>query len=74
MTHDFFLKPGHAYTADKLPWKMVLIENRLVRYIAGGGMMAFGRTLEQDKRERRQNRFLAWTGAITAIYLILMFI
>ena len=74
MTHDFFIKPGHAYTSDKLPWKMVLIENRLVRYIAGGGMMAFGRTLEQDKRERRQNRFLVWTGAITIIYLILMFV
>lgn len=74
MKQDVFLKPGHAYTSDKLPWKMMLIDNRLARYIAGGGMMAFGRTLEQDRRDMRQNRFLAAIAAVFTIYLILWLI
>ncbi len=71
MVNDFFVKPGHAYSTDELPWHLAMIPDRFVRYLAGGGMMACGRTMAQDKRDRRQNRFLAIMGVVGIIYLIL---
>ncbi len=71
MTRNFFVGRAQGYHTDELPWNLKMIPNRLVKYLAGGGMMAFGRTMEQDKRDRRQNRFLAAMGAIGTIYLIL---
>ena len=74
MTKNFFVKPGHSEYAADLPWKVAEFSSRLIKYIAGGGMMAFGRTIEQDRRDYKQNRFLAAMGVDGTIYLILWII
>lgn len=74
MTKNFFVTPGHRRTTDELPWTVAEFSNRLIKYIAGGGMMAFGRTIEQDIRDRKQSRFLTAMGVVGTIYLILWII
>lgn len=54
-----------------VPWKVLDAPSKLYRYIAGGGMMAFGRTLNQDRRDYAQTKFLAAAGIVFLIYLTL---
>ena len=43
---------------------------RLFHYIAGGGMMAFGRTVKQDEVALRQSRFLAICAVLAAVWTV----
>lgn len=75
---------AHAYTRSKVPWR--LDENRsahgetstgrrfgwrLFHYLSGGGMSTFGRTVQQEERSARQNRFLIFAATVFVIGLLL---
>ena len=71
------VKRRHAYTSTDIPWAMdAAVEGaspdsakgnrRLFRYLAGGGMRAFGRSSDQELLIRRQTRFL-WFAAVLAV-------
>lgn len=47
---------------------------KLVRYLSGGGMRTFGRTLGQERARRRQNRFLAFAAVLGIVWLFFMFV
>jgi len=77
----------YAYRHAPVDWRMdVCRETRAVNergdvynwqlfhYLAGGGIGAFGRTLKQDISSRRQNRFLAISGVLAALWAILWII
>ena len=81
--HTSPARDAHPYTRSKTPW--VLEENRLAKgetsdgkkfgwrlfhYIAGGGMMAFGRTVKQDEVALRQSRFLAICAVLAAVWTV----
>lgn len=83
--HTEFVTDAHAYTRSRTPW--LLDENRaahgetttglrfgwrLFHYIAGGGMRSFGRSVRQEERAARQNRFLVWSGLLFAAWLALL--
>lgn len=64
---------AHAYTRSKTPW--ILEEHpscygKLIHYLSGGGMRAFGRTVRQEERAARQNRFFAVFLALAALWLV----
>ena len=70
--HTSVVTDAHAYTRSRSPW--ILSEHRsvygkLIQYIAGGGMVAFGRTVRQEEVRRRRIRFLAWSAVIAAAWL-----
>ena len=65
-----FVKSGHENENADIPWEFASIQNRLVKYIAGGGMMAFGRTVTQERRDRNQNRLFYAFGIFLVIDLI----
>ena len=63
---------AHAYTRSSTPW--ILEEHKsaygkLIHYLSGGGMRAFGRTVRQE--EIRQRHIGAWIafGAFLALWL-----
>ena len=45
---------------------------KLFHYISGGGMRTFGRTVQQEELNARQNRFLAAAGIAAALWLALL--
>lgn len=70
--HTSVVGDAHAYTRSKTPW---IIERHgaacgaLARYLSGGGMSAFGRTVIQEERAERQKRFLAVFLTLAATWL-----
>ena len=65
---------AHAYTRSSTPW--ILVEHKsaygkLIHYLSGGGMRAFGRTIRQEEIRRRHIRF--WGAAATFAALWLLF-
>ena len=77
----------HAYTRSPEPWRIDAGEEvyasisrksrrgwKLFHYISGGGMRVFGRTVEQEEADARQNRFLWAMGAVFALWLAFYFI
>ena len=81
------VRDSHAYTRSKVPWR--LDQNRsaygetskgtrfgwkLFHYISGGGMMAFGRTVRQEERDVRQNRFFAVFALLAVLWLLFLFL
>lgn len=62
------------YKREKEPWILVddtSVKGRLVRYLSGGGMRTFGRTLSQDAARRRHRRFMAVSALIAVCWLLL---
>jgi len=58
--HTSIRGDAHAYTRSKIPW--VLSEHdsvygKLIHYLSGGGMRAFGRTIRQEEIHRRHIGF-----------------
>lgn len=45
---------------------------KLIHYLAGGGMEAFGRTVRQEEVLRRQRRFLSVAGLLAVGWLALL--
>ena len=73
--HTSVANDAHAYTRSKSPW--IFSEHRsvygkLIQYLAGGGMVAFGRTVRQEEVRSRQRRFLASAAVLAAVWLALL--
>lgn len=65
---------AHDYTRSKTPW--ILTEHRssygkLIHYLSGGGMRAFGRTVRQEEAHRKHVRFFLVSGFLSILWLIL---
>ena len=68
------VKPAHGYTRADSPWIIDApgaFGSRLVRYLAGGGMHTFGRTISQEMAHAKHRRFLLVAAAIAACWLAL---
>ena len=76
---------AHAYTRSKVPWRLDTYRDaygetskgarfgwKLFHYISGGGMRTFGRTVQQEELNARQNRFLVVAGLLAALWLALL--
>ena len=83
--HPTLVTRNHAYTSSDEPWNMEEYTAasgvtssgkhygwKLFHYISGGGMRTFGRTLKQEIRERRQNRFLVIAASLFIAWLALL--
>lgn len=70
--HTAVVGDAHAYTRSRSPWIMSehrSVYGRLIHYLAGGGMGAFGRTVRQEEVLMRRRRFLACAAVIAAVWL-----
>jgi hypothetical protein len=74
--HTSIVGDAHAYTRSKVPWRLDAYRDasgetsggvrfgwKLYHYISGGGMRTFGRTVQQEELNARQNRFLLAAAA-----------
>ena len=73
--HTTVVTDAHAYTPSNSPW--ILGEHRsvygkLIHYLAGGGMEAFGRTVRQEEVRRCQIRFLTAAAALAVAWLLFL--
>ena len=48
------------------------IRNRLARYLSGGGLKAFTRTVAEDERAARQELFLVFAAVAVAVWLAIL--
>jgi len=66
---------AHAYTRSKSPWILSGSESergdKLIHYISGGGMRAFGRTIRQEEIRRRHLGVWAGVAVSAALWLVL---
>lgn len=72
--HTSIREDAHAYTRSKSPWILAehqSVYGRLIKYLSGGGMRAFGRTVRQEEVRRRHLQF--WFFAVFAATLWLLF-
>lgn len=78
-----FVGDAHAYTRSKVPWRLDEYQRaegatkagarfgwRLFHYISGGGMRTFGRTVQQEERKARQERFLIAAACVAVVWLV----
>ena len=85
--HTTIVRPAHGYTRSSTPWLLdanlaakgetttgLKFGWKLFHYISGGCMRVFGRTVEQEEADARQNRFLWAMGAVFALWLAFYFI
>ena len=65
---------AHGYTREDVPWDLSdstsTRRGRLARFLAGGGMKTFGRTIHQQKAARRHTRFWIVFVSLFAIWLL----
>jgi len=64
---------AHAYTRSKSPW--ILSEHKsacgkLIHYLSGGGMRAFGRTVRQEEIRRRHVGFWVVAAVLASFWLL----
>lgn len=67
----------HEYTRSRTPWILSDyrgVYGKLLHYISGGGMRAFGRTVRQEEARRRQGRFLLVAALLDAAWLLFYFV
>ncbi|MBO7721278.1 MAG: hypothetical protein J6T01_02625 [Kiritimatiellae bacterium] len=71
------LDHDHAYTRSESPW--IIAERdvavgtpyeRLIKYISGGGMRMFGRTVRQEEVRLKRLRFISAAAVIAALWLV----
>ena len=70
--HTTVVGDAHAYTRSRSPWiisEHKSVYGRLIHYLAGGGMGAFGRTVRQEEVLMRRKRFLAGAAVASAVWL-----
>ena len=73
--HTSVVTDAHAYTRSRSPWIMAehtSVYGKLIHYIAGGGMVAFGRTVRQEEVCRRRKRFLVGSAAVGVAWLLFL--
>lgn len=79
------IREPHAYTSAKVPWRLDEYQQasattsrgkkfgwRLFHYLSGGGMQAFGRTIQQEDASARQTRFLVVAGVLLAAWALVI--
>ena len=74
--HTSIREDAHSYTRSTCPWIMenhTSVYGRLIDYLSGGGMRAFGRTIRQEETRRRQRRFLAFATFFAALWVLFLF-
>lgn len=77
VVNDIFVKDAHGYTRSETPWILaehVSVYGKLVQYLSGGGMGAFGRTVRQEEARRRHRRFLVACGFLAALWGVFYFL
>ncbi|MBR4653273.1 MAG: hypothetical protein IKO72_07925 [Kiritimatiellae bacterium] len=73
--HAAIVKRRRAYTSEDLPWDMdESTDQPLWRYLRGGGIRAFATTSARTKRSRRQTRFLYFSAAVFALWVVFFFV
>lgn len=76
------VRDAHAYTRSRTPWLLDVRKEaqeetaaqgrtgwRLFHYLSGGGLRAFGRTVQQEEAEAKRARFLAKAAVLGAVWL-----
>lgn len=66
----------HAYTSVDLPWAMDEVDegSNFLRYLRGGGLRAFATSSGRALRNRRQTRFLMFSGVLAVVWTIFYFV
>lgn len=86
--HTSLARSAYSYTHSPEPWRLedesdeVSEETRrrprfgwrFFHYLSGGGMRSLGRSVVQDERDRRQNRFLLVMGGLALCWLVLLLV
>lgn len=73
--HTSMVGDAHAYTRSRTPWILDNDETtygRLIHYISGGGMRAFGRTVRQEEMHRRHVAFGVLLALCAVVWLLLL--
>lgn len=83
--HPTLVTAEHPYTSSSEPWLLDEYTSasgrtstgktygwKLFHYISGGGMRTFGRTISQEVRNRRQNRFLVLAALLAVAWICLL--
>ena len=71
--HTSVVTDANAYTRSRSPWIMAehrSVYGKLIHYLAGGGMVAFGRTVRQEEVRRRRTRFLVGSSVVAVLWLL----
>lgn len=64
------VKYNHEYTSVDVPWQIDdENDDKLMRYLRGGGVRAFGRTSAVAAQIRRQRRFLVLFAVLAGLWL-----
>jgi len=67
------VRDAHPYTREDVPWiigEPCSVRDRLFRYLSGGGMRTFGRTITQELARKRHRRFLFAAAAIAVAWAV----
>lgn len=71
--HTSVVRDAHSYTRSDTPWIMDdagAVYGKLIHYISGGGMRAFGRTVRQEEIGRRHRRFAVVAIAFAVLWTL----
>jgi len=71
--HTSVREDAHAYTRSTSPWIIpdrMTAGGKLIHYISGGGMRAFGRTIRQEEVRRRHLCFWIITGGLAVLWTV----
>lgn len=75
--HTSVVTDAHEYTRTDSPWiigEHQSIYGKLIHYLSGGGMMTFGRTVEQEKVRRDHRRFVLWASVAGVLWAVFYFV
>jgi hypothetical protein len=80
-----FVSDRHAYTRSRVPWRIDETKDdgaltaegrkngwRLFHYLSGGGLRAFGRSVQQEEADVKRTRFLVTAGVLGLIWLVFL--
>ena len=71
--HTSMVRAAHEYTRSSAPWIIPDSRtpgDRLMHYLSGGGMRAFGRTIRQEEVSLRHRRFWEVSAVLAALWLV----
>lgn len=69
--HTSFRADAHEYTRSKTPWILESCKSKLLRYLSGGGLSVFGRTVGQEEARDRHFKFLVKAAVFGVVWLLL---
>lgn len=71
MTDERKETPQNYRPLPTAPGKLEAYGKKLFRYLSGGGIAAFRRTVKEEEAEARQERFLAVASFVGIAWLVL---